>query len=67
MNSNSVRTVFATMAVILVSVCVSQTRTAQSSSATASEATPKPLLLEKNESDATDALTATPKSICFRN
>jgi quercetin dioxygenase-like cupin family protein len=51
MNSNSVRTAFATMAVMLVTVCVFQTRTAQSSSATTSQAAPKPLLLEKNEGE----------------
>lgn len=51
MNSNSVRTAFATMAVMLLAICVSQTRTVQSSSATTSEATPKPLLLEKNEGE----------------
>jgi quercetin dioxygenase-like cupin family protein len=51
MNSNSVRTAFATMAVMLVAVSVSQTRSAQSSSATSSEAAPKPLLLEKNEGE----------------
>lgn len=51
MNSNSVRTAFATMAVMLVAVSVSQTRSAQSSSATTSDAAPKPLLLEKNEGE----------------
>lgn len=51
MNSNSVRTTFATIAVMLVAVCVFQTRSAQSDSATASEAAPKPLLLEKNEGE----------------
>ena len=51
MNSNSVRTTFLTMAVILVAVCVVQTRSAQSSSATTSQAAPKPLLLEKNEGE----------------
>ncbi len=51
MNSNSVGTTFATMAVMLVAVCVLQTRPAQSSSATASEAAAKPLLLEKNEGE----------------
>lgn len=51
MNSNSVKTTFATMAVMLVAVCVFQTRSAQSSSATTSEAAPKPLLLEKNEGE----------------
>jgi hypothetical protein len=51
MNSNSVRTAFTTMAVMLVAVCVFQTRTAQSSSATTSQAAPKLLLLEKNEGE----------------
>lgn len=51
MNSNSVWTTFATMAVMLVTVCVFQIRSAQSSSATTSHATPKPLLLEKNEGE----------------
>ena len=51
MNSNSVRTTFATMAAMLVAVCVPQTRSAQSSSATTSQAAPKPLLLEKNEGE----------------
>src|SRR5215471_11414608 len=51
MNSNSVRTTFVTMAVILVAVCVVQTRSAQSSSATTSQAAAKPLLLEKNEGE----------------
>jgi len=49
MNSNSVRTTFTTMAVVLVAVCVLQTRSAQS--ATTSQAAPKPLLLEKNEGE----------------
>jgi quercetin dioxygenase-like cupin family protein len=51
MNSNSVKTTFATMAVMLVAVCAFQTRSAQSSSATTSETAPKPLLLEKNEGE----------------
>lgn len=51
MNSSSVRTTFATMAVMLVAVCVFQTRSAQSSSATTSQTAPKPLLLEKNEGE----------------
>jgi quercetin dioxygenase-like cupin family protein len=51
MNSNSVKTTFATMAVMLAAVCVVQTRSAQSSSATTSQAAPKPLLLEKNEGE----------------
>ena len=51
MNSNSLRTLFAAMAGILVAVFVFQTRSAQSSSATTSHAAPKPLLLEKNEGE----------------
>jgi quercetin dioxygenase-like cupin family protein len=51
MNSNSVRKAFVTIAVMLVAVCVLQTRSAQSSSATKSQAAPKPLLLEKNEGE----------------
>jgi quercetin dioxygenase-like cupin family protein len=51
MNSYSVRTRFATITVMLVAVCVFQTRSAQSSSATTSQAAPKPLLLEKNEGE----------------
>ena len=39
------------MAVMLVAVCVLQTRAAQSRSTTASQAAPKPLLLEKNEGE----------------
>src|SRR5262249_3634326 len=45
MNSNSVKTTFATMTVMLAAVCVVQTRSAQSSSATTSQAAPKPLLV----------------------
>lgn len=51
MNSNSVGTTFASMAVMLVAVCFFQTRSAQSSSATTSQAAAKPLLLEKNEGE----------------
>ncbi len=51
MNSNPVKTAFATMAVVLVAVGLSQTRTAQSSSSTTSQVAPKPLLLEKNEGE----------------
>jgi quercetin dioxygenase-like cupin family protein len=51
MNSNSVRTTVATMAALLVAVSVSQTRSAQSSSVTTSQAAPKPLLLEKDEGE----------------
>jgi quercetin dioxygenase-like cupin family protein len=51
MNSNSVRTTFGTIAVMLIAVCVFQTRSAQSSSATMPQAAPKPLLLERNEGE----------------
>jgi quercetin dioxygenase-like cupin family protein len=51
MNSNSVKTTFATMAMVLAVVCVAQTRSAQSRPATTSQAAPKPLLLEKNEGE----------------
>lgn len=51
MNSNSVKTTFATIAVTLVAVGVFQTRSAQSSSATTSQTVAKPLLLEKNEGE----------------
>jgi len=51
MNSSSVRTTSATMAVMLVAVCVFQIRSAQSNSATTAQAAPKPLLLEKNEGE----------------
>jgi hypothetical protein len=50
MNSTSVRTTFATMAVTLAAVCIFQTGLAQSSS-TPSRAAAKPLLLEKNEGE----------------
>ena len=51
MNSNAARTTFATLAVMLVAVCVSQTRSAQSSSATTPQSSPRPLLLEKDEGE----------------
>jgi quercetin dioxygenase-like cupin family protein len=51
MNLTSVRTTFATIAVILVAVFVFQTRAAQSSSATTSQTVAKPLLLEKDEGE----------------
>ena len=51
MNSNPVRKAFATMAVVLVAVCVFQTRSARSSSATTSQAAPKSVLLEKSEGE----------------
>lgn len=51
MNSRSLKTTLATMAMILFAVCLFQTRSAQSSSATTSRVSPKPLLLEKNEGE----------------
>ena len=51
MNLTSVRTTFATIAVILIAVFVFQTRAAQSSSATTSQTVAKPLLLEKDEGE----------------
>jgi quercetin dioxygenase-like cupin family protein len=51
MNSHSVRTTFATIAVMFVAFCLFKTRSAQSRSATTSQADPKPLLLEKNEGE----------------
>jgi quercetin dioxygenase-like cupin family protein len=51
MNPNSLRTTFATTAVMLVAVCVFQTRLAESSSATESQGAAKPLLLEKSEGE----------------
>lgn len=51
MNSNSVKTTLAAVAVIVVAVCVSQPRSAQSSSPASSQAAPKPLLLEKTEGE----------------
>ncbi len=50
MNPNPAR-MLAALAVILAVACVVQTRPAQSSSATTSQAAPKPLLLEKNEGE----------------
>jgi quercetin dioxygenase-like cupin family protein len=50
-NSSLVRTMFATMAVMLVTACVFSTRSAQSTSTTTSQAAPKPLLLEKSEGE----------------
>ena len=50
-NSTPVRSALAIVVVMLVSVCVFQTRSAQSSSETTSQAAPKPLLLEKNEGE----------------
>jgi len=51
MTSNSTRATFATIAVVLVAVCVFQTRSAQSSSATTPQTVAKPLLLEKDEGE----------------
>ena len=51
MNSDSVKTTFAAMAVMLAAACVVQTRSAQSSSATTPQAGPEPLLLERNEGE----------------
>jgi quercetin dioxygenase-like cupin family protein len=51
MNFHSARRMLATMAVMLAGVCIFQTRSAQSSSATTPQASPKPLLLEKNEGE----------------
>jgi mannose-6-phosphate isomerase-like protein (cupin superfamily) len=51
MNSRSLKTTLATMAMTLSAVCLFQTRSAQSISATTSRVSPKPLLLEKNEGE----------------
>jgi len=51
MNSNSIRTIFTAIAVMLIAVCAFQIRSAQSSLATTSQIAPKPLLLEKNEGE----------------
>ena len=51
MNSKPVRKTIAIAIVALVAVCVFQTRSAQSSSATRPQGGPKPLLLEKNEGE----------------
>ena len=51
MNSRSVKTAFAAIVVMLAAVCVVQTPSAQSSSATRSQPAAKPLLLEKNEGE----------------
>ena len=48
MNSSSLRRTFAAMTVMLVAVCLSETRSAQSRSAATAQTSPKPLLLEKN-------------------
>jgi mannose-6-phosphate isomerase-like protein (cupin superfamily) len=49
--TSSLRTAFASTAVMLLAVFVFQTRSAQSSSATTSQAVAKPLLLEKDEGE----------------
>jgi quercetin dioxygenase-like cupin family protein len=51
MNSSSLRTTFATTALMLLAVLFFQTRSAQPSSATTSETVAKPLLLEKDEGE----------------
>ena len=51
MNPNSIKTMFAIMATVLVAVCVLQTPPALSGSATTSRTGPRPLLLEKNEGE----------------
>jgi quercetin dioxygenase-like cupin family protein len=51
MNSRWVRTTIVSMPVVLVAVCVFQTRSANSSSTGTQQVAPKPLLLEKNEGE----------------
>jgi quercetin dioxygenase-like cupin family protein len=51
MNSGLARTTFAAPIVMLVAVCVFQTRSVRSSSASTSPSAAKPLLLEKNEGE----------------
>lgn len=51
MKSSLVKATFSSIAAGLVAVCVFQARTAQSSSARASQEVTKPLLLEKNEGE----------------
>lgn len=51
MNANSVRTMFAVLAVMLTWVSARQTRPEQSSAASGSQSAAKPLLLEKNEGE----------------
>lgn len=51
MNPNSVRTMFAIMAAVLLAVCILRTPPALSGSATTTRAGPRPLLLEKNEGE----------------
>ena len=50
MNSNPLRTTFATV-LMLFAICVFQTRSARSSSASTSQTAAKPLLLEKDEGE----------------
>ena len=51
MNPNSLRTTFATIALLLPAMFVIQTRSAQSSSATTSQAIANSLLLKKGEGE----------------
>lgn len=51
MNPKSIRSTLATIAAVIIAVCVFQTRSAQSSPTITSQAAPKPLLLEKNEGE----------------
>jgi quercetin dioxygenase-like cupin family protein len=51
MTSQSTRTTFATMVVMLAAVSIVQNVSAQSSSGSTSKAAPKPLLLEKDEGE----------------
>lgn len=51
MNSTSLKSVWAATVMTLFAVCLSQTRSAQSSSSAISQVSPKPLLLEKNEGE----------------
>lgn len=49
--NGALKTSFASLTVMLVAVCVFQPRSALSSSATTTQTSPKPLLLEKNEGE----------------
>ena len=51
MNANAVKTIVATMALMLAAVSVVQPRSTRSSSATTFQAPAKPLLLERNEGE----------------
>lgn len=51
MNSTSVKTTLATMAVVVVALCTFQARSSQSSSEKTSPSAAKPLLLEKDEGE----------------